>query len=212
LGEARVARRLAAVFAADVAGYSRLMGADEEGTLRRLQAHRRELIDPKVREHKGRIVKTTGDGMLGDLHGATRRARCYTFATKRCYNPPGAARAGLFDDCGDMVVCAAVSPEARAGEPLRLSGRMSWSALDPNRTLNTAPAVSPIATSARYRLSRFTLSAGRVGRSSDNAVGIGFGRSSGESRNHHRPEDIKCYHILPLSLWTVLSESDFCIR
>ena len=54
MGEARVARRLTAVFAADVAGYSRLMGADEEGTLRRLQAHRRELIDPKVLEHKGR--------------------------------------------------------------------------------------------------------------------------------------------------------------
>jgi class 3 adenylate cyclase len=50
-------RRLAAILAADVAGYSRLMGRDEEGTLRRLQAHRRELIDPKIAEHRGRIVK-----------------------------------------------------------------------------------------------------------------------------------------------------------
>ena len=60
----RVERRLTAIMAADVAGYSRLMGADEEGTLARLKAHRRELIDPKIGEHRGRIVKTTGDGLL----------------------------------------------------------------------------------------------------------------------------------------------------
>jgi class 3 adenylate cyclase len=59
-----VVRRLAAILAADVAGYSRLMGTDEEGTHERLKAHRRELIDPKISEHSGRIVKTTGDGML----------------------------------------------------------------------------------------------------------------------------------------------------
>src|SRR5947209_3836465 len=57
-------RRLAAILAADVAGYSRLMGADEEGKLERLKALRRELVDPKIAEHKGRIVKTTGDGLL----------------------------------------------------------------------------------------------------------------------------------------------------
>ena len=60
-------RRLAAILAADVAGYSRLMGADEEGTHERLKAHRRELVDPKIREHSGRIVKTTGDGMLAEF-------------------------------------------------------------------------------------------------------------------------------------------------
>jgi adenylate cyclase len=59
-----VERRLAAILASDVAGYSRLMGADEEGTLERLKAHRSELVDPKIKEHRGRIVKTTGDGML----------------------------------------------------------------------------------------------------------------------------------------------------
>jgi len=57
-------RRLAAILAADVAGYSRLMGADEEGTLERLKALRRELLDPKIAEHRGRLVKTTGDGLL----------------------------------------------------------------------------------------------------------------------------------------------------
>src|ERR1700756_1160974 len=60
-------RRLAAILAADVAGYSRLMGADEEGTLERLKALRRELVDPKIAEHHGRIVKTTGAGLLGEF-------------------------------------------------------------------------------------------------------------------------------------------------
>jgi len=69
-------RRLAAVLAADVAGYSRLMGADEEGTLERLKAHRRQLIDPKIREHRGRIVKTTGDGLLADFASVVDAVRC----------------------------------------------------------------------------------------------------------------------------------------
>jgi len=60
----RVERRLVAILAADVAGYSRLMGADEEGTLARLKALRRELTDPKIKEYRGRIVKTMGDGLL----------------------------------------------------------------------------------------------------------------------------------------------------
>src|ERR1700758_4010805 len=63
-GSVRVERRLAAILAADVAGYSRLIEADEEGTLKRLKALRREVVDPKLAEHRGRIVKTTGDGLL----------------------------------------------------------------------------------------------------------------------------------------------------
>jgi adenylate cyclase len=69
-------RRLAAILAADVAGYSRLMGADEEGTLERLKALRRELIDPKIAEHNGRIVKTTGDGMLVEFPSVVDAMRC----------------------------------------------------------------------------------------------------------------------------------------
>ena len=72
----RVERRLAAILAADVAGYSRLIGADEEGTLTRLKAHRRELIDPKISEHKGRIVKTTGDGVLAEFASVVDALRC----------------------------------------------------------------------------------------------------------------------------------------
>ena len=74
--KARVDRRLAAILAADVFGYSRLMGADEEGTLAQLKAHRRQLIDPKIKEHHGRIVKTTGDGMLVEFASPIEAVRC----------------------------------------------------------------------------------------------------------------------------------------
>src|SRR3954454_8179198 len=69
-------RRLAAILAADVAGYSRLMGADEEGTHERLKAHLRQLIDPKIKEHRGRIVKNTGDGMLAEFASVIDAVRC----------------------------------------------------------------------------------------------------------------------------------------
>ena len=69
-------RRLAAILAADVAGYSRLMGADEEATLAALKAIRRELSDPKVNEHHGRIVKTTGDGLLIEFSSVVDAVRC----------------------------------------------------------------------------------------------------------------------------------------
>jgi adenylate cyclase len=69
-------RHLAAILAADVAGYSRLVGADEEGTLARLRAHRRELIDPKIREHQGRIVSTAGDGLLAEFPSVVDAMRC----------------------------------------------------------------------------------------------------------------------------------------
>jgi class 3 adenylate cyclase len=75
-GPARVERRLAAILAADVAGYSRLIEADEEGTLARLKALRAELIDPKIAGHKGRIVKTTGDGLLVEFSSVIDALRC----------------------------------------------------------------------------------------------------------------------------------------
>jgi adenylate cyclase len=70
-------RRLTAILAADVAGYSRLMETDEESTLERLKAHRRQLIDPKIAEHHGRIVETTGDGC----------SRSSTASSTRCAAP-----------------------------------------------------------------------------------------------------------------------------
>ena len=76
MAETRVERRLAAILAADVAGYSRLMGINEEGTLAALKVCRRELIDPKITEHRGRIVKTTGDGALVEFASAVDATRC----------------------------------------------------------------------------------------------------------------------------------------
>jgi len=76
-------RRLAAILGADVAGYSRLMGADEEGTLERLKALHRHLVEPKIAEHHGSIVKTTGDGMLVEF---ARRSLTLDRARLSCYH------------------------------------------------------------------------------------------------------------------------------
>jgi adenylate cyclase len=84
-------RRLAAILAADVAGYSRLMGTDEEGTLAALKAIRREVGEPKIEEHRGRIVKTTGDGLLVEFASVVDAVRApsscnggWSSATPRC--------------------------------------------------------------------------------------------------------------------------------
>jgi|ERR1043166_3525957 adenylate cyclase len=71
-------RRLAAILAADVAGYSRLIGADEEGTLNRLRSIRAEVIDPKIAAQNGRLVKTTGDGLLVEFGSVVDALRCAT--------------------------------------------------------------------------------------------------------------------------------------
>jgi class 3 adenylate cyclase/pimeloyl-ACP methyl ester carboxylesterase len=78
-----VERRLAAILAADVAGYSRLMGTDEEGTLAQLKGHRQALVDPRIEEHRGRIVKTTGDGMLVEFASVVDAVRC-AVEVQRC--------------------------------------------------------------------------------------------------------------------------------
>src|SRR4030081_1083280 len=84
-------RRLAAILAADVVGYSRLMGADEMGTITSLKSHRRELVDSGIAEHRGRIVKTTGDGML--VCDARRRTGASAFprGTEGFYRAEGRA-------------------------------------------------------------------------------------------------------------------------
>lgn len=76
MAEARVERRLPAILAADVVGYSRLMGGDEEGTLRAVKALRQSLLEPKIAEHRGRIVKTTGDGVLAEFASTVDAVRC----------------------------------------------------------------------------------------------------------------------------------------
>src|SRR5262249_2089561 len=103
-------RKLAAILAADVAGYSRLMGTDEEGTLARLKAHRSELIDPKIAERRGRIVKTTGDGMLVEFASVVDALRCavevqHAMAERNAEVPEGTRiefRIGI--NLGDIII------------------------------------------------------------------------------------------------------------
>src|SRR6201984_41119 len=105
-----ITRRLAAILAADVAAYSRLIGADEEGTLNRLRSIRADLIDPKITEHRGRIVKTTGDGLLGEFSSVVDALRCATqwqqgMSQKNAATPDGTRiefRIGVHQ--GDIVV------------------------------------------------------------------------------------------------------------
>ena len=102
-------RRLAAILAADVAGYSRLMGADEEDTHARLQAHRREFVEPKIKEHSGRIVKTTGDGLLIEFASVVDAVRCAVEVqqamTERNAHLPEARRIGfrMGINLGDII-------------------------------------------------------------------------------------------------------------
>jgi TolB-like protein len=106
----RIERKLAAILAADLAGYSRLIGADEEGTLKRLKAHRKELIDPKIAEHQGRVVKVTGDGILIEFPSAVAALRCavdvqHAMAERNASEPEDRRiefRVGLHQ--GDIVV------------------------------------------------------------------------------------------------------------
>ena len=106
-----VERRLAAILAADVAGYSRLMGADEEGTLERLKALRRELVDPKIAEHHGRIVKTTGDGLLVEFASVVDAVRCAVEvqrgdgrAQRRCRRRTSRIEFRIGINLGDVIV------------------------------------------------------------------------------------------------------------
>ena len=103
-------RRLTAILAADVAGYSRLMGADEEGTHERLRAHLRELVQPKIGEHRGRIVKNTGDGFLAEFASVIDAVRCAAevqrgMAERNAGTPPEKRielRVGI--NLGDVIV------------------------------------------------------------------------------------------------------------
>src|SRR5204863_8796404 len=101
-------RRLAAIMAADVAGYSRLIGADEQGTLNRLRSIRTDVVDPKVDEHHGRLVKTTGDGLLIEFSSVVDALRCAVEVQQRMAEPnAGSAdriefRIGI--NVGDIVV------------------------------------------------------------------------------------------------------------
>jgi adenylate cyclase len=108
--EGRVERRLAAILAVDVAGYSRLMGEDEEGTLASLRAIRREVGDPKIAEHRGRIVKTTGDGLLVEFASVVDAVRCAVEVQREMVARNGSIEAGrriefrMGINVGDIII------------------------------------------------------------------------------------------------------------
>jgi adenylate cyclase len=126
LATQRVERRLAAILAADVAGYSRLMSADEEGTHERLKEHFRALIYPKITEHHGRIVKNTGDGLLAEFPSAVNAVRCAAEIQRtmidRNANIPEDKRIRfrIGVNLGDVIV----EPEDIFGEDVNIASRL----------------------------------------------------------------------------------------
>jgi adenylate cyclase len=137
MGDERVERRLAAILAADVVGYSRLVGMDEEGTLAALKALRKSLIDPKITEHRGRIVKNTGDGALVEfasaVMGAVRRGNqrngpCDSILRGQIKFRIGINPGDIVIEEGDIFgdgVNMAVRPEASRRQAAFASPRMS---------------------------------------------------------------------------------------
>jgi class 3 adenylate cyclase len=109
---------LTAILAADVAGYSRLMAADEEGTHERLRAHLAQLVDPKIRAHKGRTVKTTGDGLLAEFASVVDAVRCAAEVQRGMIEP----RRDVDTVAEDVVVLgddvAEVDANAKSDAPL----------------------------------------------------------------------------------------------
>ncbi len=124
--EAGHLRRLVAVLAADIAGYSRLMGLDEEGTLARLKRHRRELIEPTVQEHFGRIIKTNGDGFLAMFDSPLEAVRCaiviqQSMAARNMSLPPDQwIRYRIGVNLGDVIV----DPDDIYGDGVNIAARL----------------------------------------------------------------------------------------
>lgn len=106
LSEERVEPGLVAILAAEIAGYSRLMGEDETGTLTRLTALRRELIDPKTAEHNGRLIKTTGDGLLIEFGSAVDAVRCGAEIQRATTSPPVSKDWPSLAGCASRARCA----------------------------------------------------------------------------------------------------------
>ncbi|MCB5174998.1 SUMF1/EgtB/PvdO family nonheme iron enzyme [Microvirga lenta] len=119
-------RRLAAILAADIAGYSRLMGFDEEGTLARLKRHRRELIEPTIHEHFGRVIKTTGDGFLAMFDSPLEAVRCaiviqQSMAARNMSLPPEQwIRYRIGVNLGDVIV----DPDDIYGDGVNIAARL----------------------------------------------------------------------------------------
>jgi len=164
--EERVERRLAAILCADVVEYSRLMGADEEKTLAVLKSHRRELIDPLIDQHRGRIFKTTGDGMLIEFASVVDAVRCAVVVQKgmedRNTNLPERERIRfrIGINLGDVMVDEGdifgdgVNVARRGSRRLPLPGRSASAPRCANRSAKSCRSGLPISASTVSRTSR----------------------------------------------------------
>ena len=155
-------RRLAAILAADVAGYSRLMGADEEGTLERLKALRRELVDPKIAEHHGRIVKTTGDGLLVEFGSVVDALRCAVEVQREMterntgVSPDsciefriGINVGDIVVEEGDILVTVSMSQPASKGWPSRAASASRHESRRMLRVASTLPSRTSASSNSR---------------------------------------------------------------
>ena len=135
---ATATRRLAAILAADLAGYSRLMGADEEGTLERLKAVRRQLIDPKIGEHRGRIVKTTGDGLLVEFASVVDAVRCAAEVQRGMLDREPDVRTSGKSGFASASTSATSSPRAATSLATASTSRRAWKRCRAGRDLHLA--------------------------------------------------------------------------
>jgi len=120
----RIERRLAAVMAADAAGYSRLMGADEVGTLEALRSVRREIVDPAIANHNGRIVKTTGDGLLAEFASAVDAVTCAMAVQDRMARCEGGAAPKIMFRIGINVGDIIIEDEDIFGDGVNIATRV----------------------------------------------------------------------------------------
>ena len=183
-------RRLAAILAADVAGYSRLMGVDEEGTLTELKAIRRERVDPKIAEYHGRIVKTTGDGLLVEFASVVDAMRCavevqHAMAEGNTSVPADKRmefRIGIHQ--GDIVV----EDGDIFGDGVNLAARLEGLA-DPGGVCSPA-ACTPM--SPASSMSALRISANSRSRTSAGRCGCSGHSSAQRKRSRRRPRRSPC--------------------
>jgi hypothetical protein len=152
-------RRLAAILAADVAGYSRLIGADEGGTLERLRAARRDLLDPKIAEHRGRLVKTTGDGLLIEFGSVVDALRCAVDVQREMTGrntgipPDGRIEFRIGINMGDAIERSQYQRFTCRLFARSLTSSHTWRRLRVSADLNARSAALPSTTGRRRRMS-----------------------------------------------------------
>jgi class 3 adenylate cyclase len=187
-------RRLTAILAADVAGYSRLMGADEEGTHERLKAHLAQLVEPKIKEHRGHTVKNTGDGLLAEFPSVVDAVRCAVevqrgMAERNAETPEDKRltfRIGV--NLGDVIV----EEHDIFGDGVNVAARLEALA-DPGGVFVSIRSVSTSATACRSPLRIWASTRSKT--SPDLCGCTGFTIVQCPASNQRRPRDSRCLSL-----------------